>query len=154
MAKKGLIIGLSVSSVVVILAIVLIVLWFTVFNRMYYCGKLKVKEGPVGPNNMGTIDKYIPYFKDDELYVPNLLDGSIVQEPLESDAKISVYGHVFTLSDSKNHMEIDIKNKTNNINGKIEHYTDVYHNKSLNRIILLSDDLGITLGIDSSYFHC
>ncbi len=145
--RKGLIIGLSVFSVVIIVVIVLIVLWFTVFNRMYYCGKLKVKEDP--------FDKYIPYFKDNMLYGPNLLDGSIVPQPLESDSKISVYGHVFTISDSKNHMEIDIKNKTNNTNGNILHYTDVYHNKSLNRIILFSkDNPDITIGIDSSYFHC
>ena len=153
MAKKGLIIGLSATSVVIV-AVVLIVLWFTVFNRMYYCGRLKVKEGPVGPYNMGTIDKYIPYYKDDKFYEPDL-DGSIVQIPLKSDVKFSVYGHVFTISDSKDHMEIDIKNKTRNNNGKISHYTDVYHNKSLNRIILLSkDNPDITIGIDSSYFHC
>ena len=175
MAKKGLIIGLSVGSVVV--GVLVLMFFMGVFDDLFkkkskprvnykrggYCGKLKVKEGHMGHmGHMGPdkkiIDKYLPYLKDNKLHQLDLT-GKILDYDI--DGKITVNGHVMTFSSDNDHTEIDIKNKTRNNNGKIEYYTDVYYNKSLNRIILLKEDddddgidISISSGIDGSYFNC
>ena len=129
---------------VVIVAVVLIVLWFTVFNRMYYCGKLKVKEG--------KYDIKLPYVKNGQV----IADGIIIIPKMN----VTVNGAVIRIhdpDDSKRFIDYDIINKTvKNSDGEIDIYTsdEVYHNKSLNRIIFFKLNGVSTMGFDSSYFHC
>lgn len=150
MGKKGLIIGLSVASVVVIVVVVLIVLWFTVFNRMYYCGKLKVKNENI---DMTQIPMFI---KDDIMHVLQIdYNHQLVKQSQKMN--VSVYGGTLTMTDKdnkKDSVEFDIVNKkTEDGDGMIINFDDVYHNKSLNLIIFVLDSIP-TVAIDSSYFHC
>tara|TARA_X000000950_G_scaffold228497_1_gene276045 strand:- start:2280 stop:2723 length:444 start_codon:yes stop_codon:yes gene_type:complete len=147
MAKKGLIIGLSATSVVII-ATVLIVLWFTVFNRMYYCGKLKVKNENIDMTKIKTI------LKDDIIH---FYEGGGKQGRISKKMNVSVYGSTITVTaidNKKDSVKFDISNKTGTYSGgTIFKYDDVYHNKSLNLIIFVIES-NPAIAIDSSYFHC